>query len=80
MAPEKGNRPRYQLSTSLEYLVKQNIITHKQLHQCHKKKLRTIGDVKKIIEKYNLNLYSTRFTKYTLDMWFGIIRLLDNKN
>ena len=50
---EKGNYPQFQLSTSLDYLVKQKIITHRQLRQCHKKKLRTIGDVKQIIEKYN---------------------------
>ena len=76
---EKCIHPQIQLSTSLGYLVKQKIITHRQLHQCHKKKLRTIGDVKQIIEKYKLTPDSTRFTKYTLDMWFGIIRLLDNK-
>lgn len=76
---EKGIHPQFQLSTSLDYLVKQKIITHRQLHQCHKKKLRTIGDVKRIIEKYNLTPDSIRFTKYTLDMWFGIINLLDIK-
>ena len=76
---EKCIHPQFQLSTSLDYLVKHKIITHRQLHQCHKKKLRTIGDVKQIIEKYKLTPDSTRFTKYTLDMWFGIIRLLDNK-
>ena len=73
-----GFRPPYQLSTSLDYLVKQGIITHRQLHQCHKKKLRTVGDVKQIIDKYKLTPESTRFTKYTLDMWFSIISLLDS--
>lgn len=79
VAKEKGNPPQFQLSTSLDYLVQQKIITHKQLHQCHKKKLRTIGDVKQIIDKYRLTPDSTRFTKYSLDIWFGIISLLDNK-
>ena len=73
---EKCIHPQIQLSTSLGYLVKQKIITHRQLHQCHKKKLRTIGDVKQIIEKYKLTPDSTRFTKYTLDMWFKIIKLI----
>lgn len=70
-------RQQFQLSTPLSELVNLNIITGRQLHQCHKKKLRTIGDVKQIIEKYKLTPDSTRFTKYTLDMWFCIIRLLD---
>lgn len=78
--PETRSSYRFQLSTSLNYLVDQKIITKKQLQQCHKKKLRTIGDVKHIIEKYNLTPDSTRFTTYTLDMWFGIIRLLENKD
>lgn len=64
------------LSTSLSYLVKQKIITKKQLKHCHKKGLWTIGHVKQIIEKYHLTPDSTRFTKYTLDMWFSIIDLL----
>ena len=70
--------PLFGLSTTLDNLVKYGIITTRQLHQCHKKKLRTIGDVKKIIEKYNLTPDSTRFTKYTLDMWFGIVGLLNS--
>lgn len=74
---EKENRPQFELSTSLDYLVKQNIITNRQLHQCHKKGLMTIGDVKQIIERYKLTPDSTRFTKYTLDMWFRIILLIE---
>ena len=74
---QKSIHPQFQLSTSLDNLVIQNIITHRQLLQCHKKKLRTIGDVKQIIEKYKLTPDSTRFTKYTLEMWFSIIRLLE---
>lgn len=68
---------KYHLSTPLTFLVEEKILTSRQLHQCHKKKLRTIGDVKQIIEKHQLTPYSTRFTKYTLDMWFSIISLLN---
>ena len=81
-APEEQLRNReksqsqYLLSTSLSDLVKQKILTKKQLKHCHKKRLWTIGDVKQIIEKYHLTPDSTRFTKYTLDMWFSIIDLL----
>ena len=73
---ENKKHSKYHLSTSLDSLVKENILTRRQLHHCHKKKLRTIGDVKQIIEKYQLTPYSTRFTKYTLDMWFSIVSLL----
>lgn len=69
-------RQQFQLSTPLSELVDLNIITGKQLHQCRKKRLRYIGDVKHIIEKYKLTPESTRFTKYTLDMWFKIINLI----
>lgn len=75
---EKKDKPQFLLSTSLSYLVGFGIITKKQLKHCHKKKLWTIGDVKKKIEYYHLTPNSTRFTKYTLDMWFGIIGLLNN--
>ena len=70
-------RPKFQLSTSLSDLVELNLITEKQLYHCYKKGLETIGDVKQIIEKYQLTPDSTRFSKYTLDMWFGIISLLN---
>lgn len=63
--------------TSLDYLAKLNIITEKQLYHCNKKGLRNIGDIKHIIQKYNLTPISTRFSKYYIDMWFGIISLLD---
>lgn len=78
LVKEKRVSPQYQLSTSLDYLVIQGIITNRQLYQCRKKKLNTIGDVKQIIERYKLTPYSSRFTKYTLDMWFKIISLLNN--
>lgn len=74
---DKKKRSKYDLTTPLDFLVEEKIITRRQLHQCHKKKLRTIGDVKQIIEKYQLTPYSTRFTKYTLDMWFSIVGLLN---
>ena len=57
-------------------IIESNILTKKQLHHCHKKGLWYIGDVKHIIEKYKLTPDSTRFTKYTLDMWFNIINLI----
>lgn len=73
---ERTKHSKFQLSTPLSFLVPLEILTEKQLYQCHKKRLMTIGDVKQIIEKYQLTPYSTRFTKYTLDMWFKIIKLI----
>ena len=70
--------PKFFLSTSLSDLVLYGIITNRQLKHCYKKGLRTIGDVKHKIEYYHLTPDSTRFTKYTLDMWFGIVDLLNN--
>jgi len=64
-------------TTSLQKLVELQILTKKQLKQCYKRNLRTIDDVK--INKYHLTPDSTRFTKYTLDMWFSITRLSENK-
>lgn len=63
---------KYSLVTPLSYLVGHKIITKKQLKHCHKKGLLTIGDVIQKIEKYHLTTDSTRFTKYTIDMWFSI--------
>lgn len=73
---ERSEHSKFQLSTPLSELVDLNILTGKQLHQCRKKGLRYIGDVKHIIEKYKLTPDSTRFTKYTLNMWFNIINLI----
>ena len=70
----------YSSSTSLNELVGLRIITRKQLKHCHKRNLRTIGDVQKIIEQYNLTPNSTRFTQYTIDMWFSIVGLLNPKD
>ena len=75
---EKKNQPQFFTTTSLTSLVGLGIITKKQLKHCHKKGLATIGDVKKKIEYYRLTPDSTRFTKYTLDMWFLIVGLLNN--
>ena len=69
-------RQQFQFSTPLSELVELNILTKKQLHQCRKKGLWYIGDVKHIIEKYKLTPDYTRFTKYTLNMWFNIINLI----
>ena len=75
---EKMNQPKFLITTSLNDLVRFGIITNKQLKHCYKKGLRTIGDVKKKIEYYHLTPDSTRFTKYTINMWFGIVGLLNN--
>lgn len=77
---EEKNRPQFFTTTSLASLVRLGIITKKQLMHCHKKGLATIGDVKKKIEYYRLTPESTRFTKYTLDMWFLIVGLLNNNS
>ena len=67
-------------STSLHELVGLRIITKKQLEHCHKRNLRTIGDVERIIERYRLTPNSTRFTRYTIDMWFSIVGILTHKD
>ena len=75
---EKNKNLNFVESTSLNILVEVGAITKKQLKHCHKKKLWTIGDVKNIIEYYHLTPDSTRFTKYTINLWFDIIALLNN--
>lgn len=75
-ASEKNAQTKFFVSTSLSELVGLGILTNKQLEHCYKKGLRTIGDVKKKIEYYHLTPDSTRFTKYTLEMWFDIVGLL----
>ena len=67
----------YSPSTTLQQLYRWNLLTQKECRRCHKKRLYTIGDVQQKIKKYNLTPDSTRFTKYTLDTWFKIVRLLD---
>ena len=67
-------------STTLHELVEQRKITKKQLKHCYKRNLRTIGDVQQIIEQYHLTPDSTRFTQYTLDIWFSIVGLLNPNN
>lgn len=74
------NNKSFSSSTSLNELVNFRIITRKQLKHCHKRNLKTIGDVEQIIEKYHLTPDSTRFTKYTLDIWFSIVNLLSLQN
>ena len=75
---EIESHPKFLTTTSLNDLVRFGIITDRQLTHCYKKGLRTIGDVKNKIDYYHLTPDSTRFTKYTLDMWFGIVGLLNN--
>ena len=77
---EREQSHLYSSSTSLNELVGLRIITKKQLKHCHKRNLRTIGDVQKIIEQYHLTPDSTRFTQYTIDMWFSIVGLLNPKD
>lgn len=72
------SQQKFLITTSLNDLVRYGIITKRQLKHCYKKGLRTIGDVKNKIEYYHLTPDSTRFTKYTLDMWFGIVGLLNS--
>ena len=67
----------FDLKTPLYKLVQLNIMTKKECKHCHKKRLMTIGDVNEIIRHYKLTPDSTRFTQYTLDIWFRIIRLLE---
>lgn len=69
----------YSPFTTLQQLCIVGVLTRKECKQCHHKGLWTIGDVQKKIEKYNLTPESTRFTKYTLDMWFKIVALLDKR-
>jgi putative restriction endonuclease len=75
---EMISQQKFLITTSLNDLFSLGIITNRQLKHCYKKGLRTIGDVKNKIEYYHLTPDSTRFTKYTLDMWFGIVGLLNS--
>ena len=85
-SPKENNREKskysqtFSSSTSLHELVGLRIITRKQLKHCHKRNLRTIGDVEQIIKRYHLTPDSTRFTQYTIDMWFSIVGLLTPKD
>lgn len=67
----------FDLTTSLYKLVQLGLLTKKECKHCHKKRLMTIGDVKEIVRHYQLTPYSTRFTQYTLDIWFRILRLVE---
>lgn len=62
--------------TSLQQLVKKGLLTKKECKHCNHKGLHTIGDVQRMIQKYHLTRNSTRFTQYTLDIWFKIIDVL----
>ena len=77
---ESRQNSLYSSSTSLQDLVEQRKISKKELKHCHKRNLKTIGDVQQIIEQYHLTPDSTRFTQYTLDIWFSIVGLLNSKD
>lgn len=68
------------LSTPLEDLVNLGLITKRQHKQCKKRNLRTICDIVNIIKKYHLTPESTRFTKYTIELWFSIASLSDSND
>ena len=62
-------------STPLSKLYKKGLLSKKELEHCWRKDLKTVGDVIIIIERYQLTRESTRFTQYTLDIWFKIFDL-----
>lgn len=66
----------FKSSTPLLQLVSRKILTPKENKRCRNKGLYTIGDVKRIIETYHLTRESTRFTQYTINLWFKIVGLL----
>lgn len=68
----------FSLSTPLNELVKFKILTRKDCKFCRRKGLFTISDVKKKIQEHNLTPDSTRFTQYTIKMWFKIVGLLES--
>ena len=68
----------FTVSTRLQQLVDLKLITRKECKHCHHKGLYSIGDVQEMIQRHHLTRESTRFTKYTLDIWFKIIDLLEN--
>lgn len=68
----------FTVSTRLQQLVDLKLITRKECKHCHHKGLNSIGDVQEMIQRHHLTRESTRFTKYTLDIWFKIIDLLEN--
>lgn len=64
-------------STPLRQLLEMNILTKREFKHCNKRALKNIGDVQKIINRYGLTRNSTRFTQFTLDIWFKIVALLE---
>lgn len=70
----------FDLRTPLYILVQQGILTKKECQHCHNKRLTTIGDVNEMIRRYSLTPGSTRFTQYTLNIWFRIVRLLEKRS
>jgi len=69
----------FKSSTPLLQLVRKKILTPKENKRCRNKGLYTIGDVKRIIETYHLTRESTRFTQYTINLWFKIVGLLGSE-
>ena len=70
----------FSASTKLLELRNRGILTRKECKHCHYKGLFTINDVQQKIQKYNLTPDSTRFTKYTIDLWFKIVGVLNSKS
>lgn len=73
---ELEEKHEFTLSTPLYQLAKQKILTIKQVKQCRRKGLDTINDVYLMIQKHHLTPTSTRFTDYTISMWFKIVGLV----
>lgn len=73
---ELEEKHEFTLSTPLYQLAKQKILTTKQVKQCRRKGLDTINDVYLMIQKHHLTPESTRFTEYTINMWFKIVNLV----
>ena len=65
-------------STSLTQLMRSEYLSFIEVEHCVRKKLYTVGDVIKLIDKLQLTTDSTRFTQYTLNILFKIRNLWIN--
>ena len=68
------------IRTRLGELISRGILTEREVLHCKKKKLYSVGQVKKFIEKNRLTLNSSRYTEYTLNILFKIVELLPRQS
>ena len=57
---------------TLQDLVKKGILTRTECIHCQNKGIYSIGDVQRMVQKYQTTRITTHFTQYILDIWFKI--------